>query len=105
MNATDIDFFHGLLRERRESLMEWLSEASLVERRSTTQLDSLQRALRRLEGNGEVPCTACEGTVENDVLLGSPTSTLCLECMGENDLRRRFHPPPYPRITRTGNRP
>ena len=87
MNATDIDFFHGLLRERRESLMEWLSEASLVEHRSATELGSLQRALQRLEGNGEVPCGACEGTVEHDVLLGSPTATLCLECMGENDLR------------------
>jgi sigma-B regulation protein RsbU (phosphoserine phosphatase) len=87
MNATDIDFFHGLLRERRESLMEWLSEASLVEHRSATELGSLQRALQRLEGNGEVPCGACEGTVEHDVLLGSPTATLCLECMGEKDLR------------------
>jgi phosphoserine phosphatase RsbU/P len=87
MNATDIDFFHGLLRERRESLMEWLSEASSVGQRSATQLGDLQLALRRLETTGEVPCAACDGTVEHDVLLGCPTATLCLECMGENDLR------------------
>lgn len=67
--------------------MEWLSEASLVEHRSTTDLDNLQRALRRLEANGEIPCAACDGTVERDVLLGSPTATLCLECMGESELR------------------
>ena len=87
MNATDINLFHGLLRDRRESLMECLSEASLVGHRSTKQLDSLQRALQRLEENGDVPCTVCEGTVEHDVLLGSPTATLCLECMGEKDLK------------------
>lgn len=87
MDATDIDFFHSLLRERRESLLEWLSEASLVEHRSATQLDNLQQALRRLEADGEIPCAACDGTVEHAVLLGSPTATLCLACMGENDLR------------------
>jgi len=88
MNATDIGFFHELLRERRESLMEWLSEASLLEPSSADQLENLQRALKRIEGNGEVPCVACEGNVQHEVLLGSPTATLCLECMGESDLRK-----------------
>lgn len=87
MNTTDIDFFHSLLRDRRESLLEWLSEASLAEHKPVTQLDTLQRALRRLEANGEIPCAACDGNVEHAVLLGSPTSSLCFECMGEKQLR------------------
>ena len=88
MNATDIDFFHGLLRERREGLLEWLSEASLVEPSSTVELNSLQEALHRIEENGEIPCISCDGHVEHEVLLGSPTASLCLECMNETDMRR-----------------
>jgi phosphoserine phosphatase RsbU/P len=88
MNATDIGFFHDLLRERRESLMEWLSEASLVKPSAADQVENLQRALHRMEGSGAVPCAACDGTVGHDVLLGSPTATLCLDCMRESDLRK-----------------
>jgi sigma-B regulation protein RsbU (phosphoserine phosphatase) len=88
MDATDIGFFHDLLRERREGLMEWLSEASLVEPSSAVKLDSLQQALHRIERNGEVPCAGCDGHVEHEVLLGSPTTSLCLECMEEVDLRK-----------------
>ena len=88
MNAMDIDFFHDLLRERRESLLEWLSEASLVEPSSAAELNSLQEALHRIEENGEIPCASCHGHVEHEVLLGSPTSNLCLECMKETDIRR-----------------
>ena len=87
MNATDIDFFHSLLRERRESFLEWLSEASLLKHQPATQLDHLQQALRRLEASGEIPCVACDGTVEPEVLLGSPTATVCFACMGERELR------------------
>ncbi len=88
MNTMDIDFFHDLLRERRESLLEWLSEASLVEPSSAAELNSLQEALHRIEENGEIPCASCDGHVEHEVLLGSPTSNLCLECMKETDIRR-----------------
>jgi sigma-B regulation protein RsbU (phosphoserine phosphatase) len=88
MNTTDIGFFQDLLRERRESFMEWLSAASLVESDSKMHFQSLQEALGRVGETGHVPCDACDGEVEQDVLLGSPTATLCLECMDETDLRK-----------------
>ena len=67
MNTTDIGFFHDLLRERRESLLEWLSEASLVEPSSAAELNSLQQALHRIEENGEIPCASCDGHVVQEV--------------------------------------
>jgi sigma-B regulation protein RsbU (phosphoserine phosphatase) len=86
LTQTDHAFFRTLIEDRRESFLEWLSEASGEGRETGAHqavLRSLERALERIQEGDFGDCAECDGSVEQELLAARPDTRICLECMDE----------------------
>lgn len=89
MNAVDREFFREVIRDKKESFLEWLSATSFGENADTPRvIEDLERALERLDQDSLGACSACQGEIERELLAVCPTAAVCLECMAPTDIRK-----------------
>ena len=69
----------GQLQERRERLQEVLGKVETT--RLSQLLEDVDQALHRIDTSSFGICERCQGTIENERLLGDPLVRVCLECL------------------------
>jgi sigma-B regulation protein RsbU (phosphoserine phosphatase) len=85
---TDHHLFRSLISNRKESLLEWLSTASVVGRDDGVPakvIEALEKALDRIQEPDLGTCEMCRGSLERELAAVCPDSPVCFECMGESE--------------------